>query len=158
MSGHPTLHQKAPAISLQDQNGVQRDSADFKGSWVLVYFYPKDDTPGCTVEACGLRDKFAELKKEKVIVLGISADPPASHQKFIKKYELPFLLLADTEKAVCKAYGVWGTKKFMGREFMGISRTSFLMDPQGNIAKIYEKVSPETHAEEVLKDVRSLKK
>ena len=123
---------------------------------MLLYFYPKDDTPGCTKEACAIRDTYAEFKKVKAVVLGVSTDSVTSHAKFAKKFNLPFTLLADEEKKVAKAYGVWGKKKFMGREYMGTHRTSFLIDPQGMIAKVYVEVKPEMHAEEVLKDLETM--
>ncbi|PJE64427.1 MAG: thioredoxin-dependent thiol peroxidase [Candidatus Ryanbacteria bacterium CG10_big_fil_rev_8_21_14_0_10_43_42] len=148
---------KAPAIKLPDQNGNICRLADYKGVWVLVYFYPKDDTPGCTVQACGIRDNYAAFKKAKITVFGISKDPVKKHKKFEEKYNLPFTLLSDEGLTVLKAYDVWGTKKFMGREYMGISRTSFLIDPEGNIAKIYENVKPNEHADMILKDVKMLR-
>jgi peroxiredoxin Q/BCP len=123
-----------------------------------VYFYPKDDTPGCTKQACAIRDNFPEFKKLGITVFGISVDGEKSHKKFEEKYELPFTLLADTEHAVVDAYGVWGTKKFMGREYKGTLRTSFLINPEGVIAKVYENVKPEVHAEEVLADVAAFQK
>ena len=121
----------------------------------MVYFYPKDDTPGCTKEACAIRDDIPRFDKLKVKVLGISVDSVKSHKKFAEKYKLPFTLLSDEKKEVVKKYGVWQKKKFMGREYMGTLRTSFLIDPAGKIAKIYESVKPEVHAEEVLKDLFS---
>lgn len=147
---------KAPEIELPDQNGKTHKLSEYKGSWVLVYFYPKDDTPGCTKEACAIRDNYPAFKKLKITVLGISADSVAKHEKFATKYDLPFTLLADEDKTVLKAYGVWGKKKFMGREYMGINRVSFLIDPQGKIAKMYDKVKPPQHAEEVLQDLKEL--
>ena len=123
---------------------------------MLLYFYPKDDTPGCTKEACGIRDSFPDFKKLKIAVFGISVDSAASHKKFEEKYDLPFTLLADEKKEVVKKYGVWGKKKFMGHSYEGTLRTSFLIDPQGKIAKIYENVNPVGHAEEVLADLRAL--
>ncbi|MGE4159944.1 MAG: thioredoxin-dependent thiol peroxidase [Planctomycetota bacterium] len=149
---------KAPAFKLPDQNGKIHDLKDYKGQWVLVYFYPKDDTPGCTKEACAIRDAWADYKKEKVQVFGVSADSPASHTKFITKFTLPFTLLADEDKVMVKAYDVWGKKKFMGREYEGIFRHSFLINPEGKIAKIYDEVKPDEHAAEVLADVRAFKK
>lgn len=148
--------QLAPAFSLPDQSGQLHSLKDYRGQWTLIYFYPKDDTPGCTTEACGLRDNFPKFKKLQAVVLGISVDTVKSHQKFVTKYQLPFTLLADEDKTVVKKYGVWQKKKFMGREFMGIVRTSFLINPQGKIAKIYESVKPDEHAEEVLGDLRVL--
>ena len=145
--------QLAPDFSLPDQNGKEHKLSDYKNRWVLIYFYPKDDTPGCTKEACSIRDNFPKFKKLKVAVLGISVDSVKSHAKFVKKYNLPFTLLADEDKNIVKKYGVWQKKQFMGKEYMGTLRTSFLIDPSGKIAKIYENVKPEIHAEEVLKDL-----
>ena len=145
--------QLAPDFSLPDQNGKKHKLSDYKGKWVLIYFYPKDDTPGCTKEACSIRDNFPKFKKLKIAVLGISVDSVKSHAKFVKKYHLPFTLLADEDKNVVKKYSVWSKKKFMGREYMGTPRTSFLIGPNGKIEKIYENVKPETHAEEVLEDL-----
>ncbi len=152
------LKDKAPSFSLADQNGEIHTLAEYAGSWVLLYFYPKDDTPGCTTEACGIRDTYAAFKKAKIVVLGASIDPVKSHAKFATKFSLPFTLLADPEKTLVTAYGVWGKKKFMGREYMGIKRWSFLIDPKGRIAKIYEDVKPAAHATEVLADVKVLSK
>lgn len=146
--GHP-----APTFALQDQNGNERSLSEYTGSWVLIYFYPKDDTPGCTKEACAIRDSFPSFDKSKAVVLGISPDSVKSHKKFEEKYSLPFTLLADEGHLVADLYGVWGKKKFMGREYDGVFRTSFLIDPKGNIAKVYESVKPELHAQEVLKDL-----
>ena len=146
----------APEIVLPDQDGNERTLAALRGKWVLVYFYPRDDTPGCTIEACGLRDAASRYAKQGVQVLGISADSPKSHKKFADKFRLPFALLADEGKSVIRAYGTWGRKKFMGREFDGILRRSFLIDPTGKIAKVYPKVSPDGHADEVLADVEAL--
>ena len=148
----------APDFTLPDQNGKPHTLSDSMGKWVLLYFYPKDDTTGCTKEACGIRDVFPKFKKMDAVVFGVSADSAARHKKFAEKYKLPFTLLADEDKKVIKAYGVWAKKKLMGREYMGILRTSFLIDPKGKIAKIYEKVKPEVHAEEVLADLREFQK
>ena len=156
MSTIPSIHQPAPGFVLPDQNGQPRALADFLGQWVVLYFYPKDDTPGCTKEACSFRDGFARFKRAGIIVLGVSADSVKKHAKFVEKYELPFLLLADESKVVVEQYGVWAKKKFMGREYMGILRTTFLIDPEGKIAMIYENVKPEEHAEEVLAEVMRL--
>ncbi len=147
---------KAPAISLPDQNGKIQKLSDYLGQWVLVYFYPKDDTPGCTTEACSLRDNFPKLGKLKAKVFGISTDSVASHKKFAEKYQLPFTLLADVDKKVVEKYGVWAEKSMYGRKYFGILRNSYLIDPQGKIIKIYEKVKPATHAEEVLEDLKTL--
>jgi peroxiredoxin Q/BCP len=146
----------APAFSAPDQDGKVHRLSDEKGSWVLLYFYPKDDTPGCTAEACAIRDNWPKFKKLGITVFGVSIDPVKKHRKFVDKYELPFTLLADEDKAIVEAYGVWGKKKFMGREYMGIHRVSFLIDPKGKIAKVYETVKPAAHAEEVLADLKEL--
>ncbi len=147
----------APDFCLPDQEGHEHRLVSYKGKWVFLYFYPKDDTPGCTKEACGVRDLFVQFKKEGVQVFGASVDSVKSHAKFVKKYSLPFPLLADEQKVLVQAYGVWGKKKFMGKEYMGIQRVSFLINPKGKIAKIYETVKPEEHAEEVLADLKQLR-
>lgn len=149
---------KAPAINLPDQDGKQQKLADYLGQWVLVYFYPKDDTPGCTTEACSLRDNLPKLGKLKVKVFGISADSVASHKKFADKYKLPFTLLADVDKTVVEKYGVWAEKSMYGRKYFGTLRNSYLINPEGKIAKIYEKVKPAVHADEVLADLKELQK
>ena len=149
---------KAPDFILPDQNGKTHTLSDYKGKMVLIYFYPKDDTPGCTKEACGIRKTFPDFKKLHTVVFGISGDSIAKHKKFAEKYSLPFVLLSDTEKKAIILYGVWGKKKFMGREYMGILRTSFLIDSNGVILKIYEKVRPDIHAEEVLNDLKTFQK
>ena len=154
----PPVGSHAPGFSLPDQDGTIRTLADYHGTWVLVYFYPKDDTPGCTKEACALRDADPDFSALDAVVLGISADSVKAHKKFVEKYSLPFALLADEDKTVVHAYGVWGRKKLMGREYDGIIRTSFLIDPEGKIAKIYEHVKPATHADEVLADLKELQK
>ena len=146
----------APDFKLQDQNGEEHTLADYKEKWVLLYFYPKDNTPGCTIEACAFRDQFKDFKKIGAVVLGVSTDNVASHKKFATAYELPFTLLADTNKEVVGMYGVFGEKKMMGRTYMGVRRTSFLVDPKGKIAKVYEKVKPEEHAAEVIADLKEL--
>ncbi|MBU0750181.1 thioredoxin-dependent thiol peroxidase [Patescibacteria group bacterium] len=146
----------APDFTLQDQEGEVHTLSAYQGKYVLLYFYPKDDTPGCTKEACAIRDVFPDFKKVNAVVFGISADTVASHKKFAEKYTLPFTLLADPEKKAVNAYGVWGLKKFMGREYEGVFRSSFLISPEGKIVKIYENVKPEVHAAEVLEDIRAL--
>jgi len=148
----------APDFVLPDQEGKNHRLADYKGKWVLLYFYPKDNTPGCTTEACTLRDAFEELGKKNAVVLGMSADSPKSHKGFMEKHKLPFTLLSDETKGVLKTYGVWAKKKFLGREYMGILRNSFLINPEGRIVKIYEGVKPAKHAEEVLVDLIRLQK
>jgi len=152
------LYKSAPSFSLPDQTGKVHSLSDYKGKWVLLYFYPKDDTPGCTTEACGFRDNLPNFKKIDAVVLGVSGDNVKSHEKFVSKYKLPFTILADENKEVIKKYGVWGEKKFMGRTYMGINRISFLIDPKGNIAKIYEKVKPADHPQQVLEDLQELQK
>lgn len=152
----PKAGTRAPDFTLPDQDGKERSLSDYKGKWVLLYFYPKDDTPGCTIEACAIRDQFKDFKKIGAVVLGVSTDSVASHKKFVNAYELPFTLLADPLKEVVGQYGVFGEKKFMGRTYMGTKRTSFLIDPKGKIAKIYEKVKPPVHAEEVIADLKAL--
>lgn len=156
MTPLPSIGAKAPEFTLPDQNGTEQPLTAYLGQWILIYFYPKDDTPGCTKEACAIRDAFPDFDAGKVKVLGISADSVKSHKKFEEKYRLPFTLLADDGARVARTYGVFGLKKFMGREYEGINRTSFLISPDGNIAKIYEKVKPEVHATEVLADLKTL--
>ena len=149
---------KAPTFNLPDKDGVMHKLADKKGEWVVLYFYPKDDTPGCTVEACSFRDNLPKFKKLGITVYGVSVDSQKKHQKFADKYDLPFTLLSDEEKKTVNDYGVWSLKKFMGREYMGILRWTFLINPEGKIAKIYENVKPAEHVEEILKDMKELKK
>lgn len=152
----PKIGSKAPSFKLKDHNGKTHSLRDYGGKWVLLYFYPKDNTPGCTKQACAIRDEFPAFKKLNCIVFGISIDSEASHKKFEEKFNLPFTLLADTEKKMVNTYGVWASKKLAGREYMGTLRTSFLINPEGKIAKVYEKVKPELHAEEVLTDLKTL--
>lgn len=140
----------APDFSLLDENGKTHKLSDYHGKPVVLYFYPKDDTPGCTVEACSFRDGFADFKKAGVVVLGVSPDDVKSHAKFKTKYNLPFTLLADVGHVVCDAYSVWGKKKMMGREYDGVFRTTFVIGPDGKIKKVFEKVKPEDHSKEVL--------
>ena len=139
----------APAFKTTDTNGKSLSLKDFRGQKVVLYFYPKDDTPGCTKEACSFRDGFLKFKKRGITILGVSPDSEKSHQKFTAKYKLPFTLLADTDHSIADAYGVYGEKKFMGRTYMGIHRTTFLIDEKGKIKKVFEKVKPEDHASEV---------
>ena len=140
----------APAFKTTDANGETVNLKDFRGKRVVLYFYPKDDTPGCTKEACSFRDAFSKFKKQGITILGVSPDSEKSHQKFATKYKLPFTLLADTDHSIADAYGVYGEKKFMGRTYMGIHRTTFLIDEKGKIKRVFEKVKPEDHADEVL--------
>jgi peroxiredoxin Q/BCP len=159
--------QQVPEIHLPDQDGAMHKLSDYKGQWVLVYFYPEDDTPGCTTEACSLRDNLPSFKDVGAVVLGISVDSVSSHKKFADKYGLPFTLLADEQKKAVADYGVWQEKNIFppslklrrtgGHKHMGTLRTSFLIDPQGTIAKIYEKVKPEIHAGQVLADLSALR-
>lgn len=144
-----------PQFSLPDQNNQIRTSEEFMGKWLIVYFYPKDDTPGCTKEACAFRDAFSELQKRGVQVIGISKDSVLSHQKFAGKYHLNFPLLSDMGKETIKAFGALGMKKFMGREFEGVFRKTFLFDPQGKISHVYENVNPINHAGAILKDLET---
>jgi peroxiredoxin Q/BCP len=148
------LNKKAPEFSLSDQKREIHTLKQYLGKKVLLYFYPKDDTPGCTTEACNFRDNYKALQEMGLVVLGVSADSVKSHKKFADKFKLPFPLLSDESHVVCEAYGVWGLKKFMGREYMGVSRSSFLIDEKGNLAKIYEKVKPDTHIDDVKVDGR----
>ena len=133
---------KAPAFTLKDQDGKAVKLSGFKGKRVVVYFYPKADTPGCTQQSCNLRDAFPQLKKLKAAVVGISPDPPEKQKKFDDKYELGFPLLADTDHAVAEAFGVWGEKTLYGRKFMGIVRSAFVIDDKGKLAGVFYKVSP----------------
>ncbi|TSC75415.1 MAG: peroxiredoxin Q/BCP [Parcubacteria group bacterium Gr01-1014_33] len=153
----PKVGQLAPDFSLPDQDGIMHSLSEYRGKWVLLYFYPKDDTPGCTKEACAIRDSFPSFRKNKIAVLGVSVDPIKRHKAFQEKYNLPFALLSDEHKTVVKKYGVWTEKKFMGRVYMGTLRNSFLIDPKGKITKIYETIKPETHAGEVLANARKFK-
>jgi len=140
----------APDFSTTDAEGRNVSLKDFRGEKVVLYFYPKDDTPGCTKEACSFRDSFSDFKKRGIKILGVSPDKEASHKKFVDKYKLPFTLLVDTDHSIADAYGTYGQKKFMGRTYMGIKRTTFLIDEQGKIKKVFEKVKPDEHAREVL--------
>ena len=140
----------APEFSAATSGGGKASLADFKGKNVVLYFYPRDDTPGCTKEACAFRDQFAEFKKSGAVVLGVSTDPVKSHDKFVAKFKLPFLLLADEDKKIVAAYGVWGEKTFMGRKYQGTHRVTFLIGSDGRIKKIWPQVKPDEHAEGVL--------
>ena len=140
----------APEFSADTNGGGHVSLADFRGKPVILYFYPKDDTPGCTKEACAFRDQFAGFQKKGAIVLGVSTDPVKAHDKFVEKFKLPFTLLADVDKKIVNAYGVWGEKTFMGRKYMGTHRVTFLIGPDGRIQKIWPLVKPESHAAEIL--------
>jgi peroxiredoxin Q/BCP len=152
------INDLAPDFSLPDQDNKIHKLSDYRGKWVLLYFYPKDSTPGCTIEACTLRDAFEEFGRKNAVVLGMSADSVEKHESFAKKHKLPFTLLSDENKDVLKTYGVWTKKKFLGKEYMGILRNSYLINPEGKIEKIYEGVKPAKHAEEVLVDLIKLQK
>jgi peroxiredoxin Q/BCP len=146
---------KAPAFSAPDQSGTVRTLAEFKGRAFVLYFYPKDDTPGCTVEACSFRDGFAKFRKAGIEVLGVSPDSPDSHAKFARKFKLPFALLADVPAAgkaprLCAAYGTWEEKSMYGKKYMGVARTTYLVGPDGKVAARFDKVKPEGHADEIL--------
>ena len=147
------LGDKAPAFKTTDQDGAAVSLADFKGQKVVVYFYPKDDTPGCTKEACSFRDVWSKFRKRRVVVLGVSVDDSKSHRKFADKFSLPFTLLADTDKALVKAYGVWGEKSMYGRKYMGVNRVTYLIDEKGKIAAVWPKVKPDGHAEGILESL-----
>jgi len=146
-----TAGQKAPTFKEKDQNGKEISLADFKGKKVVLYFYPEDNTPTCTVQACNLRDNFSTLKKKGIIVLGVSPDEVKKHKKFEEKFDLPFTLIADPEHHIIDKYGVWGEKQLYGRTYMGLHRTTFLIDEKGVIKKIFLKPKSKQHTEEILK-------
>lgn len=146
---------KAFDFSLPDQKGKVHKLSDYRGQFVVLYFYPKDDTPGCTKEACGFRDNLKLFQKKDTVILGISKDTVASHKKFAQKYSLRFAIFSDVDKKVIKEYKAWGKKSFMGRTFDGTLRKTYLIDKKGNIIKIYENVNPLTHPQEILKDLES---
>jgi peroxiredoxin Q/BCP len=143
----------APDFELSDETGTMRKLSDFRGQPVVLYFYPKDDTPGCTTEACNFRDDYSAYEKAGATILGVSPDSVKSHVKFKKKYGLPFPLLADEGHKVCETYGVWALKKNMGREYMGVLRTTFLIDAEGKILRVFEKVKPADHSAELLAEL-----
>ncbi len=147
----------ATDFALPDQEGRIHRLSDYRGKWVVLYFYPKDDTPGCTKEACGFRDRMGDLQELGAVVLGVSADDVQSHKRFAEKYGLNFPLLADPGREVILAYGAWGKKNLYGKEYEGVLRQTFLIDPEGRIAKVWRKVSPEDHAEEVAEALRALR-
>ena len=150
----PVAGQPAPDFTAVTDAGEQIKLSDYRGNWIVLYFYPKDDTPGCTKEACSLRDHIAAIQDVNAVVLGVSLDSPESHQQFIAKFGLPFTLIADTDAFVSKLYGVYGEKVREGRTVTGITRTTFLINPEGNIAKVFTKVDVEHHGEEVLAAIR----
>jgi len=143
----------APDFEMLDDTKVSRKLSDYRGKNVVLYFYPKDDTPGCTKEACNFRDDYSAYEKAGVVILGVSPDSVASHVKFKKKFQLQFPLLADDEHKVCDLYQVWGPKKFMGKEYEGVLRTTFLIDTEGNIKRVFENVRPAEHSAELLADL-----
>ncbi len=140
----------APDFTLTSDSGEAVTLSSFRGAPVVLYFYPKDDTPGCTAQACGIRDAWGEFEERGAVVLGVSADSPAKHTKFRKKYGLPFTLLADEDHAVCDAYGTWVEKSMAGKKYMGIERSTFVIDADGNVAKVMRRVKPDSHADDVL--------
>lgn len=148
----------APDFNLSDQENKKHQLKDYRGKWLLLYFYPKDNTPGCTTEACTIRDSWSSFAQLNAVVLGVSADSVSSHEKFANKFTLPFPILADENKEVIKEYGVLVEKTMFGKKFMGIKRSSFLIDPNGKIAKIYKTVKPAEHAAKVLEDIKNLSK
>lgn len=147
---------KAPDFELQNENGDVTKLSDYLGETVILYFYPKDDTPGCTTEACNFRDDYSIYKELGVRIIGISPDSEKSHDRFKSKYELPFTLLSDKNHQVSESYGVWGKKKFMGKEYFGVKRTTFIIDKKGKIAKVFEGVKPATHSDDVLEVIKAL--
>lgn len=147
--------QQAPEFELLDNEENIHKLSDYRGQTIVVYFYPKDDTPGCTKEACSFRDAYADFKQAGVEILGISPDSEKSHSRFIQKYELPFTLLSDPDHKVCEAFGVWGLKKYMGREYEGVHRTTFIIGPDGHIKRVFENVKPADHSQEVLAEVQA---
>ena len=146
---------QAPDFVLNDQYGKQHCLSDYRGKWIILYFYPKDMTPGCTTEACQFRDEFPSFQEIDAVIFGISRDSVKSHQKFAEKYQLPFLLLSDESGEVLEKYKVWKEKSMYGKTFMGILRSTYLISPEGKIAKVYPKVKVKEHATEILKDLRN---
>lgn len=145
--------EKAPDFELKDSEGKVHKLSDYSGERMVLYFYPKDDTPGCTAEACSFRDTYVDFKNADVTIIGISPDKVESHKKFKEKYSLPFTLLADPDHQVCEAYGVWGLKKSFGREYEGVYRTTYIIDPEGQVQRVFENVKPSDHSQEVLKEL-----
>jgi peroxiredoxin Q/BCP len=150
----PKMNEPAPKFELPDETGKIHKLEDYKGKTVVLYFYPQDDTAGCTTEACNFRDDYSVYQKAGIAVLGVSPDNVKSHQKFKSKYDLNFPLLADVGHVVCEKYGVWGLKNNFGREYMGVLRTTFLIGPDGKIKKVYENVNPADHSKEILADIK----
>jgi thioredoxin-dependent peroxiredoxin len=152
------INDKAPDFSSVDQNGEKIALKDYKGTWVVLYFYPRADTPGCTIEACSFRDSFKRVEKGGTAVLGVSPDTAKDQKKFADKYDLPFTLVADADKKICNAYGVMQEKNMYGKKVMGVARTTFIIGPDGKIKHIFEKVKPEGHAEQVLEWLKEAQK
>lgn len=153
-----TLNASAPAFSLPDQDGKVHTLHDYAGKWLIVYFYPRDNTPGCTVEACSFRDASHDFKEIGVEILGISKDTVRKHKNFATKHHLNFPLLSDVSTETIKAFGAWGARTFWGRKFEGTLRNTYIIDPQGKVVKMYEKVNPLIHVEEIIEDIRELQK
>jgi thioredoxin-dependent peroxiredoxin len=149
-----SANQTAPDFVLPDENGVPQSLSDYRGKPVVLYFYPKDDTPGCTTEACNFRDDYSAYEEAGVVILGVSPDSPKSHTKFKAKYNLPFTLLSDEDHHVAELYGVWGPKKYMGREYEGIYRTTFVIDSEGNLQQVFEDVKPADHSAQLLQALK----
>jgi thioredoxin-dependent peroxiredoxin len=152
------INDKAPEFTSLDQNGEKISLKDYKGKWVVLYFYPRADTPGCTIEACGFRDSFRKIEKTGAVVLGVSPDQPKAQKKFEENYDLPFTLVADADKTICNAYGVIQEKNMYGKKVMGVARTTFIIGPDGKIRHIFRKVKPEGHADEVLEYLKEAQK
>lgn len=150
------IHNKAPQFTLKDHDNHERSLSDYLGKWVVLYFYPKDDTPGCTKEACVITEVYNDFKKMGVSVIGVSKDSVVSHKKFKEKYSLPFTLLSDEETGMIKAYGALSEKSMFGKKYLGVSRITYIISPEGTIVKAYEKVSPADHALLLLKDLQEL--
>lgn len=151
------LNTKAPDFEAQDQEGKRHKLSTYLGKWIILYFYPKDNTPGCTKEACNFRDNYHQLQNRGVVILGVSKDSGQSHAKFAQKHNLNFPLLVDTDKKIIQSYSAWGVKIFMGREFEGTKRMTYLINPKGKIAKVYEKVNPLFHCKEIIEDLEKFK-
>lgn len=147
----------APHFELPDETGTRKKLEEFKGSWIVIYFYPKDDTPGCTKEACKIRDLYDDFAKNNIVVLGVSKDSPSSHAKFKEKYQLPFTLLSDESAIMIKSYGALQEKTMFGKKYFGIGRITYIINPAGAIAKSYSKVSPAEHAPQLIKDIKELR-
>ena len=151
------MNKLAPNFSLLDQDGKTHNLQDYKGKWVVIYFYPKDDTPGCTTEACSFRDEYDYIAEQGAVVIGVSKDSVKSHKEFAKKYNLHFTLLSDPTTETLKAYNAWGERSMYGKVFLGVIRSTYIINPEGQIVKSYPKVSPKGHAVQIVKDLVALK-